>query len=339
MRHEGREMMDEGRGTDRHELIYVIAGKEDCLVNSECQKLLEQLLKPQQKLTGLFTADAAATPACQVLDELRTVPFLTDKRVVLVKNADDFISNNRLLLEKYFDNPCDSGVLILTVSNWPGTTKLAKKLPKVGRLISVSQPKPAQLPHRLVEYTSDAHGKKLTTDAAELLIELAGDELTRLYSELDKLALFADAEAAITVKHIESLIGHNRIFGIFAVIDSCLAGNAGEAVARLRNMFAEDKTAEYTTIGAFAFHFRRMFNAKVMLEKGIWPGEIAKRLRIWANTDGFFSQVRKMSLRQIGSILQRLATIDFQIKTGQTKAEVAIEQLVLDLLGSRYAAS
>jgi len=315
-----------------HELIYVIAGKEETLVNSECQRILEQLLEPQQRLTGLFAADAASTPACQVLDELRTTPFLTDKRVVLIKNADDFISNNRLLLEKYFDKPCPTGILILTVNSWPETTKLAKKLPKVGRLISVSQPKPAQLPQRLVEYTSDAHGKKLTTDAAELLIELAGDELTRLYSELDKLSLFADAEMAITVKHIESLIGHNRIFGAFEVIDAVISGNVTEATARLRNMFEEDKSAEYTVIGAFAFHLRRMFNAKIMLEKGIWPGEIAKRLRIWANKDSFFSQVRRMSLRQIGSILQRLAAIDFAIKTGQTKAPVAMEQLVLNLV-------
>ena len=115
------------------------------------------------------------------------------------------------------------------------------------------------------------------------------------------------------------------------MIDACLAGNTGEAVARLRNMFAEDKSAEYTVIGAFAFHFRRMFDAKVLLEKGVQPGEIIKRLRIWGNKDGFFSQVRKMSLDQIGSILQRLAAIDFKIKTGQTKAEVAIEQLVLNL--------
>jgi len=324
-------MRDEGRGTNMHELIYVIAGKEEPLVNSQCQRLLEQLLEPQQRLTGLFTADAAATPVTSVLDELRTAPFLTDKRVVLVKNADDFISNNRSLLEKYFDKPCPTGILILTVNSWPGATKLAKKLLKVGRLISVSPPKPAQLPHHLVGYTSDAHGKKLTIDAAALLIELVGDELTRLYSEIDKLALFADAEKTITAEHVESLIGHNRVFGVFAVIDSCLAGNAGQAVARLRNMFAEEKAAEYTVVGAFAFHFRRMFNAKVMLEKGIWPGEVAKRLRIWANNDSFFSQVRKMSLKQIGSILQRLATIDFQIKTGQAKAEVAIEQLVLDL--------
>jgi DNA polymerase III delta subunit len=41
-----------------------------------------------------------------------------------------------------------------------------------------------------------------------------------------------------------------------------------------------------------------------------------------------------MPLKRIGDILQRLADIDYAIKTGRTKAQVAIEQLVLKLAPS-----
>jgi DNA polymerase-3 subunit delta len=317
----------------KHEPIYVIVGKEKSLVDAECEKLLEKLLQPQQRVTGLFNADPAEVSASQVLDELRTLPFLTERRVVLVKDADKFVSENRELLEKYFDNPCPTGILILTVSSWPAQTKLAKRLPAVGKLLSVTQPKRWQLPQRLIQYASDAHEKNLTEAAAELLIELTGDELVRLYGEVDKLALFAHNEKSITEQHIESLIGHNRIFGVFAVIDAVITGNIAQAIYRLRTMFAEDKTTEYTVVGAFAFHFRRMFGAKVLLENGVGPAEIAKRLNIWSNKDGFFAQLRKMSLKQIGSILQQLAETDYAIKTGQAKAETATEQLVLRLAG------
>jgi DNA polymerase III delta subunit len=110
-----------------------------------------------------------------------------------------------------------------------------------------------------------------------------------------------------------------------------VAGKTAEAIARLRNMFAEDKNAEYTVVGAFAFHFRRMYHATVLLEKGTSTSEVAKRLRIWANIEGFFEQVRKITLPQLSRILSQLGTIDYAIKTGQTKAQVAIEQLVLDM--------
>ena len=316
---------------DAHELIYVIAGKEDSLVGAQCSELLDKLLEPSQRATGLFNTEASSVTASDVLDELRTAPFLTDKRVVLIRQADDFVSKNRLLLEKYFDQPCPTGRLVLTVRNWDSRTKLAKKLPKIGKLISITEPKRRELPQRLMGYAHDAYDKRLSRDAAELLVELTGDELTRLYSEVDKLALFADAEKVITVQHIESLVGHNRLFNAFSVIDAMIVGNAGIAVERLRGMFADDRSAEYTVVGAFAFHFRRLFNAKVLLEKGIRRGEIEKRLRIWGNKDGFFAQLRRMSLRQIGTYLQHLAETDYAIKTGRTKAKVAMEQFVLQL--------
>jgi DNA polymerase-3 subunit delta len=324
---------NKGKFRNKYEPIYVIVGEEKSLVDAECEKLLETLLGQEQRVTGLFNADSAEVSASEVLDELRTLPFLTEKRVVLVKGADKFVSENRELLEKYFDNPCPSGILILTVSNWPERTKLAKKLKTVGKLLIVTQPKRWQLPRRLVQYAHDAHGKGLSEAAAELLIEIAGDELVQLYGEIDKLALFAQSEKSITEQHIESLIGHNRIFSTFAVINAVIAGDVTKAIYRLRSMFAEDKTAEYTVVGAFAFHFRRMFNAKVLFEKGVSSDKIANMLNIWGNRDDFFTQLRKMSLKQIGDILQRLAATDYAIKTGRVKAEAATEQLVLGLAG------
>jgi DNA polymerase-3 subunit delta len=312
-------------------LIYVIAGKEEPLVNAQCRELLDKLLEPSQRATGLFDADPADASASDVLDELRTVPFLTDKRVVLIKGADKFVSENRELLEKYFDNPCPTGRLILTVRTWDARTKLAKKLTRVGKLLNITPPTRRELPQRLIKYTHDAHDKKLSWDAAALLIELTGDELTRLYSEIDKLALFADAEKVIKPKHIEALIGHNRLFNAFTVIDAMIAGNPGRAVERLRGMFEQDKSTEFSVVGAFSYHFRRMFNAKVMLNKGVRADEVGKRFKIWSHKDKFFAQLRQMSLKQIGEYLQQLAETDYAIKTGQTKAPVAMEQLILQL--------
>jgi len=322
------------RPKERNGLIYVIAGKEDSLVNARCQELLEGLLEPSQRATGLFSVNAAEVCACDILDELRTAPFLTERRVVVVKGADKFISENRQLLERYFDSPCATGILVLTVSNWDARTKLARKLPKVGKLIIVSQPGPWQLPARLSRYARDAHDKNLTKEAVELLIELTGDDLLRLYGEIDKLALFAHTAKVITAGHVELLIGHNRLFNAFTVIDAIADGNAAQAVDRLRRMFADEKSAEYMVVGAFAFHFRRMFNAKVLLEEGANTFEVVRRLGIRSNREGFFAQLRKMSLKQIGDILQRLAGIDYAIKTGRTKPQVAVEQLVLKLVAS-----
>jgi DNA polymerase-3 subunit delta len=317
---------------EEKKFVYVIAGKDSALVSVECEKLVERLLVPEQRVTGLFKADPGEVSAAQILDELRTVPFLSDKRVVVVKDADHFVSENRLLLEKYFENSSPSGVLVLAVSSWQSNTKLAKKLPQVGELISVAEPKRWELPRKLNEYAQDAYGKRVAADAAEFLVELVGENLAQLYGEIDKLALFAGQEKMITAKHVESLTGHNRMFNCFEAIEAAVSGRKDVAISRLRTMFAEDRSAEYTAVGAFAFYFRRMFIGKSLLEKGVSTGEIAGRLRIWRGREAeFFGQLRKISLKQIGAILGRLAEIDYGVKTGGTKVEVAAEQLILEL--------
>ena len=310
--------------------LYVISGKDASLAKKYCHDLLDKLLAPEQHATGLWVTDSK-TPVDQVLDELRTLPFLTDRRVVAVQDADDFVTQNRTILESYFDAPCPTGVLILMVNSFSANTKLAKKLKTVGELISATPPKPWQLPAHITQYVKQHCDKTLAPAAAQLLVDLTGDDLGRLYSEAEKLAVFVNDKKNITPEDVEALIGHNRIFGAFEVIDAMVAGRTGQALERLRNMFAEDKNAQYTAVGAFAFHVRKMFNAKALLAKGRSVSDVTKELRIWGKTDQFFAQVRKVSLDQLGRYIQQLAEIDFQIKTGQTRAPVAIEQFVLSM--------
>jgi len=198
-------------------------------------------------------------------------------------------------------------------------------------VIALEQPPKWKLPEHLMQYAAAKHKVKLNRDAAEMLVELIGEELAQLYNELEKLTLFARGEKTIRADHVESLIGHHRIYDAFEVIDATIGGNAGQAIKRLRNMFEQDKSAEYSVVGAFAFHLRRMFQARVLLDKRTNPIEIAKQLRIWYNRDRFFAQLQRITLPQIAAFLEELAAVDYATKTGQAQAAVAIEQLVLKL--------
>jgi DNA polymerase-3 subunit delta len=319
--------------------IYVIAGKDEFLANVECQKLINQLLRPEQRTMGLFSAQPEEVTAAEIFDELRTLPLFSHRRVVLLKSADDFVSVNRSLLEKYFDNPSNCGILILTVHSWPKNTKLARKLPTVGRLITVGNLKGRQLPQYLITYANDKYSKVLSRLTAEVLVELVGDEPGRLCSELDKLAVFVGDQKTITLDHLEATIGHNRLFDAFAIIEAMTAGRTAQALERLRRTLAAQKDASYRLVGAFAFHFRRMFEAARLLERGSSTAEVAHNVGVWQQQDAFFGQVRKMGLERIATVMEKLAETDHAIKTGQMRAESAIEKLVLEhLISAEYVA-
>ncbi len=312
--------------------IYVIAGKDPAMVNMQCDKLMDGLLSHQDRSMALFDADPEKVTISQIFDELRTLPFLADKRVVLLKNADKFITtDNRSYFENYFKNPCKSSVLVMTVSTWRSNTKLAKQLINVGELINAESPKPWHLPAEMIKYAKQTYKKTLSLQSAQLLVELLGDNLPILQNEVDKLALLVGENNSITSENIESLTGRNRVFNVFGVIDAALTGQIDKAISRLRNMFASDKSAEFTAVGAFEYQLNKMFKAKAMLQDNQNPMQIAAKLSIYGKKDNFFRIVGKLSQKQIGDMIQKLAVTDFEIKTGQTTAKVAIERLVLKL--------
>jgi len=328
--------MAEKKKSQKAAYVYVIAGKDKFLVAGECERLLDRLLPVEQRAMALYQPRTEDAELADVLDELRTLPFLAERRVVLLKNADTFISANRQYLEKYFDNPSPCGVLVLTVETWRKNTKLARKLDVVGQLIDVADVKPWELSKLAAEWARSRHQKTFSGRAAALLVELAGDDAGRISSEVEKLAVYVGDSKHITPDDVEKLIGHNRMFNAFAVIDAVTAGDMAGAIDRLRNMFAADRSAEFTVVGAFAYHFRRMFTAKALLAKGMSQQQVARRLGLRGNTGGFFRQLGRMSLENIAAVLCELARIDYWSKTGRASCRIAIEQLVVKLASGIY---
>jgi DNA polymerase-3 subunit delta len=334
------------KAQQQNEHVFVIAGDNPSLVNAKYVELIEQLIPHEERDMGLLSLDADKAIIGEVMDELCTLPFLTKKRVVALRNADKFISGhgeedeqdkqdkhggltNREILEKYFDKPCPTGVLVMTVSKWASNTTLAKMLPKIGTLIKVESPKGKEVRQLLIAYAQDKHSKRIEYGAVDLLVELAGEDISRLYTEVDKLATYAMNEKFITIAHVEAIVGRNRLFDAFKVIDACLQQNAAEAVERLRKMFADDKSAEYTTLGAFAYHFRRMFNVKKMIQEGMNEYQVSQKIWMGYNKDAQFALLRRLTIKQIGDQMLQLAETDYAIKRGQVQPRNAMEQLVL----------
>ncbi len=336
---------------EKNSLVYVIAGDDPSLVNAKYTEIIDQLVPQEEKDTGLLVVDAEKAVITDVLDELRTLPFFTKRKVVALRNADKLLSakgdegedkaqdnsktpsviSNREILEKYFENPSPTGILIMTVSSWNKNTRLAKKLPAIGMLVEVESPTGQDLTHRVIDYAREAHSKSIDYRTAGLLIDLAGDSLTRLYTEIDKLATYAANEKTITTAHVEALIGRNREFDAFDIIDTAIKRQTGPAIERLRKMFAEDKSAEYSTIAAFAFHFRRLFNAKKLLIEGLNEFVVGKKIWLGYNKDAQFALLRRLTLKQLGDQLYLLAQTDYAIKRGQAQPRIAIEKFVLQL--------
>src|SRR5262249_52315541 len=154
------------------------------------------------------------------------------------ENADDFVSAHRKELEEYVQKPAARGTLVLAVTTMPGNTRLAKLIDKEGCTIECRTPAERELPAWLIGHARLDWDLKLDSEAARLLVELVGADLSALVSELDKLATFVGEKRGIHRDDVLKLVGLGRIETIWKMLDAATTGDGATALEDVDRLLA-----------------------------------------------------------------------------------------------------
>ena len=173
-----------------------------------------------------------------VQEDLSTVAmFGGGRRLVLVEEADDFVTRYRSDLEDYVANPSRTGVLALDLTTFPANTRLYKSVAADGLAIDCSTPAAAKLCKWLVDWAKKFHRTVLSTASAEMLVEIIGPELGLLDQEIAKLAQAAGSEK-ITPEMVKKFVGGWRAQTAWIMLDAALDGKVREAMQQLDRLLS-----------------------------------------------------------------------------------------------------
>jgi DNA polymerase-3 subunit delta len=314
--------------------LYVLVGDEAFLKRQALDALEKHLLGDADPAFA-WTVLPITAGWSTVRAELDTLPFLSPRRVVVVEQADPFVTDHRATLEKYVGQPSKSGTLILDVKSWPSNTKLAKLVPDAATIVCKA-PSDARLAPWCAEWAKTRHGKRLDADAAGWLVELAGADMGLLDQEIAKLAVYVGDAPAITRDDVGQLAGHSRAAETFKIFDAIGAGQPAEALAILHRLF-EQKEEPLKLLGAFSWQLRRLAKvshyarqgrslAAAMEEAGVQPFARA----------GVERQLKHLGLRRLGRLYDWLLEADLEMKSsGHLPERVILERLVVRLARPR----
>src|SRR5262249_39150824 len=132
--------------------VYVLHGDETFLKRQVKAVLRKLVLGDDDSGFGLAIHDGESTSFGAVMSDVQTVALLTPRRLVIVEDADSFVTKERARLEKYVAAPSSAGVLVLEVDAWPSNTRLAKLVPDAGTLVCKS-PDARSLPRWCVNWS------------------------------------------------------------------------------------------------------------------------------------------------------------------------------------------
>jgi len=226
---------------DRHPPLPVCAvfGNETFLRREAILSLRAAVLGGGDGEFSLTTFEGRGTPFREVHEELSTVAmFGGGRRLVVVEQADEFVSRWRAELEDYIAKPSRSGILALDLHSLPGNTRLYKLIAAEGLLIDCRAPAPARLSKWLADWAKRRHGVRLHPAAAEMMSEIVGPELGLLDQELAKLALLAGDERKITPEMVERGVGGWRAKTTWEMLDAAMDGNVAAAMLQLDRLLS-----------------------------------------------------------------------------------------------------
>ena len=196
------------------EPIYFLMGDEPYYIDKITDAFSNDILTDEEKAFNQITLYAKDTTTEHVIAEAKQFPVGSEKRVVIVKEAQQL--KNIELLDKYLDNPQKSTVLVISYKgkSIDKRKKFGKNLKNKCVVLESNKLYENKIQSWIASYVSE-RGFIIDNKAIAVLAEYIGTNLSNISNELDKIMLIVEKKEQITTQTIENHIGISKDYNIF----------------------------------------------------------------------------------------------------------------------------
>ncbi len=207
----------------KYKPIYLLHGDEPYFIDQVSNYVEHHLLSDAEKGFNQTVLYGKDTDVMTVLGAAKRYPMMADYQVVLVKEAQDMKWGNEgddkkgiNPLLSYLENPLPSTILVFCYKygKFDKRKKAYKAIEKSGLVFESAGLYDNKIPGWVEAYLTEK-GYRINQQAALMLAEYLGNDLSKIANELDKLMLNIPAGQEVTLKHIHDNIGISKEYNVF----------------------------------------------------------------------------------------------------------------------------
>ncbi len=332
------------RGKD---LLHVLIGEDDFSIRQTLDEIRQGIGDATAQMTNTTILDGRQMTAEQLKAVSDTVPFLAEKRLVIIEGLlERFESpgqNGKRKTPRQSGQPEEVKAIVGVVKNLPPFTELVvvggrvktgnpllRELAIINRVKSFPLLKSTQLSQWIERRITAANGS-ISPQAVSVLVRFVGSDLWTMASEVDKLIQYTSGRR-IEEADVKALVAYTQEANVFTMVDAILEFRVTTAQGLLQQQFRQGATpAQLLTM--IARQVRIIFQVKEMRERKKSRGEIQTKLGLTSDflLNKAWEQANKYSLDRLREVFHRLIETDLSIKTGKLEGEIALEILVTEL--------
>jgi DNA polymerase-3 subunit delta len=317
--------------------FYVLHGPDEFTLRGQLQVMRAQMGDPSIAELNVITLDGKNASAADVLSSARAMPFLSDKRLVIVEEMLTWLARKgagqtgKTELERLTDGLAHLPDWARIVFVEPGTLPDRHPILQLAKTQPGGYHKHFDPPRNVVRWIAnqarEAYSAEIESRAAVALADVVGDNLRAADSELAKLAAYANGERPISEADVALLTPYVSQANVFEMVDA-IGRRDGATAARLLHRLLEDDDP-LQLFGMIIRQFRLLLLAREHLNDGGSAKEIGKALGIHPFVgEKLAGQVRHFSLDQLEKSYRFLLDTDVGIKTGKVDAVLALDLLL-----------
>lgn len=209
--------------------IYFLCGEEPYFIDEITDAISKNVLSDSEKEFNQTITYGRDVDVPMIINLCKRFPMMSNYQIVIIKEAQDVRNllpdpkeksdkkpNEKHPMELYFEKPLKSTILVICYKykSIDKRKSYTKTLEKNGVLFESTKLYDNKVPAWIQAYLK-TKGCRIKPEAALMLSEYLGSDLSKIANELTKLAVNVPHNVEITSSHIEQYIGISKDFNVF----------------------------------------------------------------------------------------------------------------------------
>lgn len=333
-------------------MIYIFHGEDDFQRAAQVKTLRAEMGDPQFAELNTTVLEGRALSFGELRHHADAIPFLTDKRLVLVEGLlarldprrkandeggeeEEHESNPELkeqLLE-YLPSVAPTTHLVfienkkLAANN--AVLKFAEKNKKQAQVKLFAAPPPDQLTDWVIDHVAKKGGE-IDFSAANDLALFIGADLRALDNEIEKLIVYKNGQT-IRRGDVRMLVASAQETSIFELVDAIGARKTQRALELLHEQLQHNAN-EFYLLTMVTRQYRILLQVRDLMTRGMQTDAIQKQLGLHPFvTRKMVEQARNYSVEHLEKVMNKLLETDVSLKTSRLEPTLALDMLIVEL--------
>ena len=317
--------------------IYLLFGSEGYFIEETIKRLKANFSKDSEG--EVVTFDLEETTIEEVIYEADTLPFFSDSKLIIAKNAfflkatekgKEKVVHNLAMLEDWLKNPSPTAVTVFIApyEKLDERKKITKAMKQYANVIEAISLQEHDIKSWIVQ-EAGRHGKTISDSAVQSLLEMGGTNLVHLQNEIEKLATYIGEEHEIDEQTVRLLLVRTLEEDVFALGNAYLSGNKSVAIEIYHDLLKR-KEDPLKLNALIASQVRLMAQISHLKKKGYHAQQIANQLKVHPYRVKLLMDHPLLHHEQkLLKALNDIATVDLQLKTLSGNRERILELFLL----------